>query len=72
MIAHTALNRTTRFEPLLGMLQGNIREMNGPDNPIYTSGQGNEKRRLGKFLDRPLNHLSHSDVRNLQEFLFKD
>ena len=39
--------------------------MNGPDDSVYISGQRNKQSRLGELLDRPLDHLSRSDVGNL-------
>ena len=54
------------------MFQRDIRKMYGPDDAVYISGQGNEQSRIGELLDRPLDHLSHSDIRNLQEPLPKN
>ena len=46
--------------------------MDGPNDAVYVSRQGNEQSRLSKLLDRPLDHLSHSDIRDLQELFLEN
>ena len=46
--------------------------MSGPYDAVYIPRQGNEQSRLGELLDRPLDHLSNGDIRNLQEPLLKN
>ena len=46
--------------------------MNGPDDTIYVPRQVNEQSGLGELLNCPFDHLSHSYISNLQEFLFEN
>lgn len=66
---HSALEATTRFEALLGMLQCDICVVVGPDHTVDVTGDRNEERRVGELLDRPLDDLTNLYIRNLQELL---
>jgi hypothetical protein len=69
---YATLDTTPFFEPLLGMLQSDIRIVIGEDDAIHVARDGHEQSIVCELFDGALEYFPDLNIRDPEKFLFQD